>query len=152
MGCVVEKGLYEGTEGADDFLCVRSEVLGEGGAVDVVVKETGAVGEGGGVVGEIVEEGCSGGVGGCCGLESECELGGDVVNEGEEGVYVGEDEVEGGRVGAIRADGCECVCAGLGHQGEGEDGCRRDERGVCDTLSLLLTPLLVRHKEGARIT
>lgn len=124
-GCVVEKGLNECTEGVDDVPDAVSDVLGEGSAVDVVVEETGAVCECGGVLGEIVEEGDGGGVGGCGWLECEGELGGEVVDEGEEGVEIGDDEVERGGVGIGIGigigvgDGFECGGAGLGEEGEG---------------------------------
>lgn len=54
--------------------------------MEAVAEETGAASKCGGVLGEIVEEGDRSRVGWCGGLESEGELGGEVVDEGEESV------------------------------------------------------------------
>lgn len=69
--------------------------------------------EGGGVVCEVCEDG-DGRVG-CC----ECELCCGGVDESEEGVDVGEDEVEGGGFAVRCPDGCECVGTRLREGGEG---------------------------------
>lgn len=143
-GCVVEEGLDEGTEGIDDVPDAVCGVLDECGPVDGVVEETGAAGECGDVLGEIVEDGDGCGVGRGGGLECEGELRGEVVDEGEEGVEIAEDEGEGGVAGGGVGEGGEGGGAGPGEEGEGEDGWGGSASP--DVRVLGLTLLLVRHR------
>lgn len=108
----------EGAEGIDDVPDAGRDVLGEGRAVEVVVEEAGTVGERGDVLGEIAEHGGGCGVGGRGGPEREGELGGEKVDELEEGVDIGADGVERRGVGHGGGEGGEGVGAGPGHERE----------------------------------